>query len=549
MPAESSGPTVGAARPGVAARGESAARADEKVRAAIREAVWARMRSVARPDSRFGYDLTSFIPDFAGSELFFGKLRELPCYQGDGPVFVTPDNCLQELKAGLITSGRPLLQTVAVALGFHYIRPGTVSVADCRFAGTLDGALSLAEKLELDAVRRLGPLDFVVTGACAVDPRTGVRFGKGHGYFDTEWALLSELGIVSPATPVIICVHDHQLVDTELVPTSHDTAGDWIITPAQTIHIAQRHRNPAGVQWDLVDEQRLAEIEPLRQLKLAASVHDAGPGRTSAALRPGPRPAALPRDTAEVQRVVREKVWAALRAVARPDSRFHWDFSSFIADFVGSERCVEQLRVLSAWSRSPLLFITPDNSTELVRRAAMADGKRILMTTYGIQRGFLALDPGDVPETDRAYAATLDGMDRYARPVDLKDISRLGRIGLLITGGSAVNLSGHRMGKGHGYFDLEWALLSEIGAVDESSEIADVVHDCQLIDIDVASAAHDVPVDWVITPTRTVRVPVPGRAPGRVFWDLLRGTGLESVPPVMELAALQGRELGPGPTQ
>jgi 5-formyltetrahydrofolate cyclo-ligase len=501
------------------------------------------MRSVARPDSRFCYDLTSFIPDFAGSELFFGKLRELPCYQGHGPVFVTPDNCLQDLKAHLITSGRPLLQTVAVALGFHYIRPGAVSAADSRFAGTLDGALLLAEKLELDAVRRLGPLDFVVTGACAVDPRTGVRFGKGHGYFDTEWALLSELGVVSPATPVIICVHDHQLVDTELVPSSHDTAGDWIITPTQTIHIAERHQNPVGVQWDLVDTRRLAEIEPLRQLKLA--VHDAWSGRTSAASRPGPRQAALPRDTAEVQRVVREKVWAALREVARPDSRFHWDFSSFIADFAGSERCVDRLRALPAWSRSPLLFITPDNSTELVRRAAMADGKRILMTTYGIQRGFLVLDPLDVPETDHAYAATLDGMDRYARPVDLQDISRDDRIGLLVTGGSAVNLSGQRMGKGHGYFDLEWALLSEIGVVDESSEIADVVHDCQLIDIDVASAPHDVPVDWIITPTRAVRVPMPDRALGRVFWDLLRGTGLESVPPVMELAALQGRQLGP----
>ena len=276
---------------------------------------------------------------------------------------------------------------------------------------------------------------------------------------------------------------------------------------------------------------------------------DTVPWPTSAAERPGSRPAALSKDPVEVQQVVREKVWAALRAVARPDSRFHWDFSSFIADFAGSERCVDRLRALPAWSRSPLLFITPDNSTELVRRAAMADGKWILMTTYGIRRGFLALDPSDVPETDHAYAATLDGMDRYAQPVDLKDISRAGRIGLLITGGSAVNLRGHRMGKGHGYFDLEWALLSEIGAVDESSEIADVVHDCQLIDIDVASAAHDVAVDWVITPTRTVRVPIPGRAPGRVFWDLLRGTELESVPPVMELAALQGRELGPGPPQ
>jgi 5-formyltetrahydrofolate cyclo-ligase len=254
-------------------------------------------------------------------------------------------------------------------------------------------------------------------------------------------------------------------------------------------------------------------------------------------------PAAVPQDTADVQRIVRERVWAAFRAVARPDSRFHWDFSSFIADFVGSEHCVDRVRALPAWSRSPLLFITPDNSTELIRRAAMADGKPFLMTTYGIRRGFVALDPKDVPAAERSYAATLDGMDRYARPVDLKDISQAGRVGLLITGGSAVSLNGHRMGKGHGYFDLEWALLSEIGAVDDSSEIVDVVHDCLVVDMAVTAAAHDVPVDWIITPTRTVRVDAPRRAPGRVYWDLLRGTELESVPPVMELAALRGREL------
>ena len=179
------------------------------------------------------------------------------------------------------------------------------------------------------------------------------------------------------------------------------------------------------------------------------------------------RPPATPAVPADPQQDLRELVWARFREVARPDSRFHWDFSSFIADFAGSEDCVDRVRALPAWSRSPLLFITPDNSTELIRRAAMADGKPFLMTTYGIRRGFLALDPGDVPAAERSYAATLDGMDRYARPVDLGEISRGERIGLLITGGSAVNRSGHRMGKGHGYFDLEWALLSEIGAVDE----------------------------------------------------------------------------------
>lgn len=238
-----------------------------------------------------------------------------------------------------------------------------------------------------------------------------------------------------------------------------------------------------------------------------------------------------------VHSLLREQVWGELRQVARPDSRFHWDFSSFIADFEGSDRAAERLAALPAWQASTLMFITPDNSTEHVRRAALSEGKSFVMTTYGIRRGFLHLAPEDVPPADVNYAATLDGCDRFGRPVTLAEIAALDRIGLLVTGGSAVTLDGLRLGKGHGYFDLEWALLSEVGAVDERSEIADVVHECQVVDADVAPAAHDVRVDWVVTPTRTLQVDGPGHPRGHVLWDLVAGTEFEQIPPVAELAA------------
>lgn len=250
-------------------------------------------------------------------------------------------------------------------------------------------------------------------------------------------------------------------------------------------------------------------------------------------------------DALDHHHALRQQVWADLRRVGRPDSRFHWDFSSFICDFEGSDLCANRLRSLDAWDRSELLFITPDNSTEMVRRAAIVDRKPFLMTTYGIARGFLLLDPDDVPPGEVAYAATLDGMDRYAAPVSLADIARRQRIGLLVTGGSGVTLDGHRLGKGHGYFDLEWALLSEIGATDGASEIVDVVHDCQVVDVEVVPADHDVRVDWLVTPTRTLRVDAPPRPPGRVLWDLVAGTEFERMPPVVELAARTGRVGGP----
>jgi 5-formyltetrahydrofolate cyclo-ligase len=243
----------------------------------------------------------------------------------------------------------------------------------------------------------------------------------------------------------------------------------------------------------------------------------------------------------DVQQVVREQVWTALLRVGKPDSRFHWDFSSFIADFEGSDAAADRLRELDAWKRSSLLFITPDNSTELVRRAAMEDGKAFLMTTYGIRRGFLLLEAKAVAKEEISYAATLDGMDRHARAVTLADIKTLGHLGLLITGGSAVTRQGLRVGKGHGFFDVECALFSELGVMDESSEIVDIVHDEQIVDLDVEASPHDVGVDWIVTPTRSIHVVDPVRGPGRIFWDLIPGTEFEHMPPIEELRIMQGR--------
>ena len=207
-----------------------------------------------------------FIPDFEGSEQLAGRLEDLPCYRGEGPVFVTPDNCLQEIRRSLIVAGRPLLQTIAVAMGFHFVAPGSVPATEAWCAATLDGAQILAKQVNLDFVRGLGRLDLVITGACAVDPLTGVRFGKGHGFFDIEWAILSELGVVDSDTSVVICVHDCQVVETGLTASAHDTAGNWILTPTRTIRVSEPHPNPSGISWELVGPDRLVEFEPLREL-------------------------------------------------------------------------------------------------------------------------------------------------------------------------------------------------------------------------------------------------------------------------------------------
>src|ERR687885_457573 len=91
----------------------------------------------------------------------------------------------------------------------------------------------------------------------------------------------------------------------------------------------------------------------------------------------------------------RARVWRELREVARPDSRFHWDFTSFIPDFTGSEACagrIGELPGFSALGADRRLFVTPDNSTEDFRRRMLQLHCPFVMTTYGIARGFLALE-------------------------------------------------------------------------------------------------------------------------------------------------------------
>jgi 5-formyltetrahydrofolate cyclo-ligase len=93
----------------------------------------------------------------------------------------------------------------------------------------------------------------------------------------------------------------------------------------------------------------------------------------------------------------RQNVWNELRAVARPDSRFHFDFSEFITDFEGSDKATERLTVMDIYRSAGVVFITPDNCLELLRTQTIRDKKTLLMTSYGIRRGFIELLPEDVP--------------------------------------------------------------------------------------------------------------------------------------------------------
>jgi 5-formyltetrahydrofolate cyclo-ligase len=235
------------------------------------------------------------------------------------------------------------------------------------------------------------------------------------------------------------------------------------------------------------------------------------------------------------RRQVRLDVWDALRRVAKPDSRFHLDFGEFIPDFEGSEAALERLLALPLYEGSRFIFITPDNCLEEFRARALRDGKTILVPTYGIRRGFVKLEPGDVPEGNEEYASWLDGMERFGEHVSLAQIKDVGQLDLLVTGGSVINHEGIRFGKGHGFFDLEWAMMYKIGAADTSTPVIAFVHDCQVANIKLQASPFDTVCDLIVTPSRVIEVDGANKPTRGVLWESLAPGMMDDIPPLREL--------------
>lgn len=233
----------------------------------------------------------------------------------------------------------------------------------------------------------------------------------------------------------------------------------------------------------------------------------------------------------------RVKIWEELLKVARPDSKFSWSFSEFIADYEGSDQGAKLLAGSEMYKHAEVIFITPDNNLEKLREIAFRDKKTVVMTNYGITRGFFLIQPGDIPEGKEEVASLLDGVSRYWKHQTLEQLKNaVGHIELLVTGASAITPGGIRFGKGHGYFDLEWAMLYTVGLVDDHSVIIGAGHDCQVADVEVTVEEYDTAIDYIVTPTKIMETrheyPRPGKG---IIWSRLAPGMREQIPPVQEL--------------
>ena len=240
----------------------------------------------------------------------------------------------------------------------------------------------------------------------------------------------------------------------------------------------------------------------------------------------------------EHKSAIREQVWSQLRRVALPDSRFHFDFGSFIADFHGSSEATLRLRDLQGYKAAKTIFITPDNCTEELRRRALEDGKLVLVTTYAIRRGFWLLGR-NIPAGKLDYAATLDGLEKMGEPATLEAMRMWElKIDLMVTGTGAINMEGVRFGKGHGFCDREWARLFMAGVISRKTQTVAIVHDYQVLAEQLSPEEFDTACDTVVTPTRVIEVSGAQKPVCGILWEKLAPEMFDSIPPLQELRRL-----------
>ncbi|WP_266078254.1 5-formyltetrahydrofolate cyclo-ligase [Haladaptatus caseinilyticus] len=222
---------------------------------------------------------------------------------------------------------------------------------------------------------------------------------------------------------------------------------------------------------------------------------------------------------------LRDRIWTRLEDDGI--ARFPFPPHGRIPNFAGAKAAAARLADLPEWRDANVVKANPDAPQLPVRRRALSEGKTVYMAQPRLrdEKPFMKLDPAEIEDTDAA--ATVSKMDQYAEPVSPDEMPP---VDFVVSGSVAVTESGARIGKGEGYSDLEYAVLHELGSVDEATTIATTVHETQLVADEVPVESHDVPMDSIVTPDRVIRTETTFSRPPGIDWKTLPVEKIDEIP-------------------
>ena len=199
-----------------------------------------------------------------------------------------------------------------------------------------------------------------------------------------------------------------------------------------------------------------------------------------------------------------------------------------IPNFIGAEACAKRLAETRFWKNATVLKINPDSPQRAIRQLALSEGKLIYMAVPRLRsdRPFIELDPKKLKCSPYA-ASSIKGASQHGRAVT---VDRVRKIDLVVCGSVAVNRRGARVGKGGGFSDLEFALLTENKLIERNTSIVTSVHPLQIVDEEIPMTEHDIPLTAIVTPAEVIEIGTRSPRPKSIYWNLLPKEKIDEIP-------------------
>ncbi|XP_071490575.1 methenyltetrahydrofolate synthase domain-containing protein-like [Diadema antillarum] len=226
---------------------------------------------------------------------------------------------------------------------------------------------------------------------------------------------------------------------------------------------------------------------------------------------------------------IRQKIWNYLEE--NDIAAFPRPVHHRIPNFKGAAAACDRLQSMEIFRKARTVKVNPDKPQQQARFMALEARKTLLVPTPRLKSGlFNRIDPPHGANKNMLRTcSSSQGVRQYSTPIGLKAEVK---VELVIIGSVAVSPTGLRIGKGEGYADMEFAMMSSMGAVTQETVVVTTVHDCQVLD-DMPEhlfGEHDLSVDYILTPTRTIQCDNQRVKPKGIAWHLLSKEKFSEIP-------------------